>query len=98
SPLSMLQETKKAVDIGYWPLYRYDPTAEDRGETSFNLDSERIRNELKEFLKRENHLSQLVRKHPNFANNLAQSYGTEVREQQKRKAKDSYAKLLEGLS
>ncbi|KAM9887020.1 hypothetical protein OXX79_013888, partial [Metschnikowia pulcherrima] len=27
--LSILKETKSAVDTGYWPLYRYDPTIED---------------------------------------------------------------------
>ena len=98
SPLTILQETKKSVDMGYWPLYRWDPYGEEKGGMNFNLDSERIKNELKEFLKRDNHLSQLVRKHPEFSANLANSYGTEVRQQQKRKAKDSYNKLLEGLS
>ncbi|KAF8463472.1 hypothetical protein BDZ91DRAFT_850147 [Kalaharituber pfeilii] len=98
SPLAILQETKKAVDIGYWPLYRWDPYGEEKGGINFNLDSERIKTELKEFLKRDNHLSQLIRRHPQFAANLSSSYGTEVREQQKRKAKDSFNKLLEGLS
>ena len=98
SPLKILTETKKAVDIGYWPLYRWDPYGEEKGGLNFNLDSERIKNELKEFLKRDNHLSQLVRRHPQFAANLASSYGTEVRQQQKRKAKEAYSKLLDGLS
>lgn len=98
SPLAILQETKKAVDIGYWPLYRWDPYGEDRGDLNFNLDSERIKDELRVFLKRDNHLSQLIRRHPEFSANLANSYGTEVRQQQKRKAKDSFNKLLEGLS
>ncbi|KAI5785596.1 hypothetical protein DFH27DRAFT_505375 [Peziza echinospora] len=98
SPLTILQETKKAVDIGYWPLYRWDPFGEEKGELNFKLDSERIKTELKAFLDRDNHLSELVRRHPRFAANLSSSYGTEVRHQQKRKAKDSYSKLLEGLS
>lgn len=98
SPLTILQETKKAVDIGYWPLYRWDPYGEERGDLNFNLDSERIKDELKAFLKRDNHLSQLVRRHPEFSANLANSYGIEVRQHQKRKAKDSFNKLLEGLS
>lgn len=98
SPLTVLQETKKAVDLGYWPLYRWDPNGEQKGGLNFNLDSERIKNELKEFLKRDNHLSQLVKRNPQFAANISSSYGTEVRHQQKRKAKDAYSKLLEGLS
>lgn len=97
SPLTVLQETKKAVDLGYWPLYRWDPTAEDRGEPSFSLDSERIKNELKDFLARDNHLTQLMKRRPQFSANLSEDYGSEVREAQKRKAKDAYNELLEGL-
>ncbi|KAK5115593.1 hypothetical protein LTR85_009764 [Meristemomyces frigidus] len=97
SPLTVLQETKKAVDLGYWPLYRWDPKAEEKGEETFKLDSERIKQELKEFLRRDNHISQLMRRHPQFHANLSESYGSEVRKVQKRKAKDAYEALLEGL-
>lgn len=97
SPLTVLQETKKAVDLGYWPLYRWDPNAEEKGEECFKLDSERIKQELQEFLKRDNHMTQLMKRHPQFHANLADSYGSEVREVQKRKAKDAYEALLEGL-
>ncbi|RPA72383.1 sulfite reductase-like protein subunit beta [Ascobolus immersus RN42] len=98
SPLAILQETKKAVDIGYWPLYRWNPYGAENGEDNFHLDSERIKNELKEFLKRDNHLTALVRRNPVFAANVDKSYGTEVRDQQKRAAKDAYTRLLEGVS
>ncbi|KAI5820856.1 hypothetical protein BZA77DRAFT_49534 [Pyronema omphalodes] len=98
SALTVMQETKKAVDIGYWPLYRYDPFGEDKGGENFVLESERIKKELKDFLARENHLTQLVKKNPAFAANLNASYGKEVRQQQKRNAKDAFAKLLDGLS
>lgn len=97
SPLTVLQETKKAVDLGYWPLYRWDPTGEDRDEPNFSLDSERIKNELKEFLARDNQLTQLQKRRPEYAPNLAEDYGSEVRAAQKRKAKDAYNELLEGL-
>ncbi|KAK3044854.1 hypothetical protein LTS18_000175, partial [Coniosporium uncinatum] len=97
SPLTVLQETKKAVDLGYWPLYRWDPHGEAKGEECFKLDSERIKEELKEFLRRDNYLSQLMKRHPEFSANLSESYGTEVRQMQKRKAKDAYSKLLDGL-
>ncbi|KAG8628345.1 hypothetical protein KVT40_004218 [Elsinoe batatas] len=98
SPLTVLQETKKAVDIGYWPLYRWDPRAEERGEDNFQLDSERIKDELKAFLARDNHLTQVMRKHPQFHANLSESYGTEVVKTQKRMAKDAYTKLLDSLA
>ena len=97
SPLTVLQETKKAVDLGYWPLYRWNPDNENMGEANFSLDSERIKQELEEFLKRDNHLTQLMNRHPTFSANLANSYGTEVRSLQKRRAKDAYDKMLESL-
>ena len=97
SPLTVLQETKKAVDLGYWPLYRWNPHNEEKGESNFQLDSERIKQELEEFLKRDNHLTQLMNRHPHFSANLSESYGTEVRALQKRKAKDAYEKMLDGL-
>jgi sulfite reductase (NADPH) hemoprotein beta-component len=97
SALNVLQETKKAIDIGYWPLYRWNPKKADSSEPSFELDSDRLRRELEQFLKRDNQLTQVANRHPQLAANLAQSYGTEVREVQKRKAKDAYNALLEGL-
>lgn len=36
---SMMQETKKAVDCGFWPLYKYDPTL-DKLELSSKMDSD----------------------------------------------------------
>lgn len=97
SALTVLQETKKAVDLGYWPLYRWNPANEEKGEPKFALDSERIKRELEEFLRRDNQLTQLMNRQPKFSAVLSESYGTEVRALQKRKAKDSYEKLLDGL-
>src|SRR5699024_11985725 len=64
----------------------------------FALDSDRIRRELEEFLRRDNQLTQLMNRHPKFSSVLSQSYGTEVRALQKRQAKDSYEKLLDRKS
>ncbi|KAJ5746267.1 Sulfite reductase subunit beta [Penicillium odoratum] len=97
SPLTVLQETKKAVELGYWPLYRWNPDNEEKGEPRFSLDSERIKRELEEFLRRDNQLTQLMNSKPKYSAVLSESYGTEVRALQKRKAKDSYEKLLDGL-
>ncbi|AEO70949.1 bc7c69d0-3f07-412f-9252-8f778e64185d [Thermothielavioides terrestris] len=97
SPLTVLQETKKAVDVGYWPLYRWNPDNEKKGEPNFSLDSERIKKELKEFLDRENRLTQLMRREPQFGGVLSEDFGTEIRAQQRRRAKDAYNQLLEGL-
>ncbi|CAK42530.1 uncharacterized protein An15g05770 [Aspergillus niger] len=97
SALTVLQETKKAVDLGYWPLYRWNPGNDENDEPKFSLDSDRIRRELEEFLRRDNQLTQLMNRHPKYSAVLSESYGTEVRSLQKRQAKDSYEKLLEGL-
>lgn len=97
SALTVLQETKKAVDLGYWPLYRWNPSNEFRDQPTFSLDSERIKRELEDFLRRDNQLTQLMRRHPEFSASLSESYGSEVRKLQKRKAKDAYEGLLEGL-
>ncbi|TAQ83994.1 hypothetical protein B7494_g7677 [Chlorociboria aeruginascens] len=94
SPLTVLQETKKAVDLGYWPLYRWNPQNEGRGESNFSLDSERIKNELKDFLARDNHLTQLMKRHPKFSPNLSEDYGSEIRTLQKRKARDALDDLI----
>jgi sulfite reductase (NADPH) hemoprotein beta-component len=96
SPLVILQESKTAVDTGYWPLYRWNPRYENANER-FHLDSERLKKEVEDFLRRDNYLTQVMRRYPNFANNLSGSYGSEVRDMQKRRAKDAYSKLLEGL-
>lgn len=98
TPLTVLQETKKAVDLGYWPLFRWNPKAEEKGEENFKLDSERIKKELEEFLSRDNYMSQVMKRHPQFSSNISGSYGTEVRQLQKRKAKDAFSKLLDGLA
>ena len=97
NPLTVLQETKTAVDIGYWPLYRWNPQS-DKAEDRFQLDSERLKKDVEEFLRRDNYLTQVMRKNPQFANNLSESYGSEVRDLQKRKAKDAYSQLLDGLA
>ena len=97
SPLAILQETKRAVDLGYWPLYRWNPVNEENQLPNFILDSERIKQELEEFLRRDNQLSQLMKRHPQFSAHLSESHGSEVRALQKRTAKRAYDKMLEGL-
>lgn len=95
--LTVLKETKKAVDSGYWPLYRYDPTIEDEKE-SFKLDSSNLRNQLKDFLDRENKLTLLASKNPTLSRNLTQTANSEIKKQQTKIADDSFAQLLQGLS
>ena len=34
-----MDEEKKAVEAGYWHLYRYNPALKDEGKNPFSLDS-----------------------------------------------------------
>lgn len=97
SALDVLRETKLAVDSGYWPLYRWDPSAESRGTDVFRLDSVRVREQLKSFLDRHNHFSLLANATPELPYDLAVSQGTALREHQQRKAKEAYDNLLGSL-
>lgn len=80
SALTVLKETKLAVDAGYWPLYRWNPAKERIGEDPFSLDSEAIKAELEAFLDKQNHLSQLVRSTPELAGEVVGSLGENLKE------------------
>ncbi|CAG8558288.1 12124_t:CDS:2 [Funneliformis caledonium] len=96
--ITVLKETKLAVDNGYWPLYRWNPELEKEGKEPFILDSERIKQELQSFLDRENHLTQLIRSRPNYSPLLTNSLESEVKSRQKSLAQSAYEKLLGGLT
>ncbi|KAL0060869.1 Sulfite reductase [NADPH] subunit beta [Marasmius tenuissimus] len=87
-------ETKLAVDTGYWPLYRWDPSKERAGKEPFSLDSDSVKNDLQQFLNRQNHLSQLVYSKPELATELVSSLGENVKEARRKKATQSYNELL----
>lgn len=95
--LDILKETKLAVDSGYWPLYRWDPSKEQAGQEPFSLDSDAVKNDLKQFLDRQNHLSQLVRSTPQMAADLVGSLGETVKEARKKMAQQSYNDLVNSL-
>ncbi|ODV92960.1 hypothetical protein CANCADRAFT_56491 [Tortispora caseinolytica NRRL Y-17796] len=98
SAISVVRETKCAVDSGYWPLFRWDPIADDQNkDDAFKLDSGKLRRELQEFLDRSNRLTELSKRLPDINPVVSHSYGGEIRTRQQREAKDSVLKLLEGL-
>ena len=57
----MMAVQKLAVDSGYWPLYRYDPSLKESGDNPFRLDSRRIKTSLANYLKGENRYAALRR-------------------------------------
>lgn len=63
----MMDEQKKAVESGYWTLYRYDPRNRSKGQNPLSLDSRRLKGDLKQFLHSQNRFQQLVRKNEEHA-------------------------------
>lgn len=100
SSLDILKETKVAVESGYWPLYRYDPTKEDEDDEThgFSLDSSVIKKELQDFLDRENKLTLLIKKYPIFADNIKNSASDVITRKQSTRNKAALDELLDGLS
>jgi len=60
-------EEKKAVEAGYWNLYRYNPLLKDEGKNPFTLDSKTPSASFNEFLMGEVRYSSLVRTFPENA-------------------------------
>ena len=59
-------EMKKAVDCGYWNLFRFNPDAEQ----PFTLDSKEPKDGYRDFLMNEARYSRLTREFPERAENL----------------------------
>ncbi len=77
-------EEKKAVESGYWHLYRYNPTLKEQGKNPFILDSKEPTLEYNEFLKGENRYKSLLAKDKELA--------LELFEEAKKHAMDTYTK------
>jgi pyruvate-ferredoxin/flavodoxin oxidoreductase len=73
-------EEKRAVDAGYWVLYRYDPRRKEAGENPFILDSKEPKGDVQEFLMSEVRYSSLTRTFPEDAKDLFQRAEQDVKE------------------
>ena len=65
-----IAEEKKAVDTGYWHLYRYNPTLKDEGKNPFSLDSKAPTKPYREFLEGEVRYTSLKKLFPERAEAL----------------------------
>ena len=65
-----ISEMKKAVDCGYWSLYRYNPTLADEGKNPFTLDSKDPTLDYKSFLLGETRYTSLKKMFPEQADKL----------------------------
>ena len=63
-------EMKKAVDCGYWNLFRFNPAAKAEGKNPFTLDSKAPAGGYQEFLLNEARYSSLTRSFPDRAKEL----------------------------
>ncbi|MBE6569239.1 MAG: pyruvate:ferredoxin (flavodoxin) oxidoreductase [Ruminococcaceae bacterium] len=63
-------EMKKAVDCGYWQMFRYNPALKAEGKNPFSLDSKEPTGDYQEFIKNENRYSRLAQTNPERAAEL----------------------------
>ncbi|MBQ2136131.1 MAG: pyruvate:ferredoxin (flavodoxin) oxidoreductase [Clostridia bacterium] len=63
-------EMKKAVDCGYWDMFRYNPALKAEGKNPFSLDSKPATGDYKEFILNEARYASLTRSFPERANEL----------------------------
>jgi pyruvate-ferredoxin/flavodoxin oxidoreductase len=74
------EEEKRAVETGYWPLYRYDPRLKEAGKNPFILDSKEPKGDFQEFLMGEVRYSSLTRSFPEAAEVLFEKAEKDMRE------------------
>jgi len=75
-------EMKRAVESGYWHLYRYNPLLKEEGKNPFILDSKEPTLDYEEFIKGETRYKSLIAKDPDLAQELF--------EEAKKNAMDTY--------
>ena len=63
-------EIKRAVDCGYWHMYRFNPALKEEGKNPFTLDSKEPTESFRDFLLSEVRYSSLQRTFPEVAEEL----------------------------
>jgi pyruvate-ferredoxin/flavodoxin oxidoreductase len=74
------EEAKLAVQSGYWPLYRYNPTLKPEGKNPFTLDSKKPDGTLQEFLSGEVRYASLEKSFPEESKKLRSRIEMELNE------------------
>jgi pyruvate-ferredoxin/flavodoxin oxidoreductase len=92
------EQTKRAVESGYWQLYRFNPTLKELGKNPFSLDSKEPTRSFREFLDSEVRYASLSKAYPDHAEELfakTEQDAKERLESYKRLAAYDYSVLTE---
>ncbi len=83
-------EMKRAVESGYWHLYRFNPDLKKDGQNPFSLDSKEPTRDLKDFLRGESRYASLEIAYPDHAEELFNKAEADANERL-----ESYKKLAQ---
>ena len=84
------EEEKRAVESGYWPLYRYDPRLREQGKNPFQLDYKQPDGSIRDFLMGEVRYAALTKTFPEEAKRLHKELEETVNERY-----DDYKRMAE---
>ena len=88
-----IAEEKKAVETGYWHLYRFNPDLKSQGKNPFILDSKAPTKPFREFLDGEIRYTSLKKLFPERAEALF-----EIAEENAKERYESYLRMKEGIT
>jgi len=63
-------QEKRAVEAGYWHLYRYNPEIKEQGKNPFTLDSKEPKSSFREYIESEIRFAQIKNTFPEIAEEL----------------------------
>jgi pyruvate-ferredoxin/flavodoxin oxidoreductase len=73
-----IEEQKKAVSCGHWPLYRYNPALESEGKSPLVIDSKKPSLDVEEYAYSENRYRALKAKDPELAARLMEQLKSDI--------------------
>ena len=85
-----VKQEKKAVDTGYWHLYRFDPRLKDEGKNPFILDSREPKEPFMDFINSEVRYTSLRKTFPEIADELFKAAEKDAKDKY-----EQYKKLAE---
>ncbi len=85
-----MAESKKAVESGYWHLYRYNPLLKEEGKNPFILESKEPTKPFKDFIQGEIRYSSLMNVFPEIAGEMFDAAEKDAKERY-----ESYKRLAE---